>query len=234
MAVYTDPPSSSATRAPSTKCQRCDTLMRSPVVCEACQALFPVHDANYFDLLGLPRRYAMDDARLREAFRAIARSVHPDRFGDDADDIKELATRLSADVNHAFQALSDPVRRAAYLLEMSGGHGAAESRDVPQAVLTDVMMIREEIEEARAAGDQAALDRHRGAIAQRREQTLGRIAEHAERLASSSDEQKKELRLLLNSMKYYDNLLAELAEDPLKSEAERSRGLKPAARTQDE
>ncbi len=200
------------------KCRRCDAPLRSPAVCESCCALFPAPHANYFELLGLPRQYAIDERRLRDAFRSTARSVHPDRFAEQPAEVRALATRLSADVNQAFAVLSDPVRRASYLLEMSGGPSAADMRDVPPDLLAEVMMIREEVELARSSSDAAALQRHRQTILARRSLALQDIAGRAERITVSSDEEKRELRRRLNSMKYFDNLATELAGDPLEQD----------------
>jgi molecular chaperone HscB len=171
--------------------------------------------ADYFSLLGLPRAYAIDEKKLNAAFRAIARGVHPDRFGGAPEEIRSLATRLSAEVNQAFFVLSDPVRRADYLLEVAGGPSAAEMREVPSELLTDVMTLREEIDEAKIAGDDKTLQRHRKSIAARRQETLGQIASLAESSADLDEPRRRVLRRFLNSMKYFDNLLTELAADPL-------------------
>lgn len=198
-----------------TKCAHCEGPLQSPIVCEDCRSLFPASGVDYFAVLGLPRRYAIDPERMRRSFRSIARNVHPDRHTDQPPDVRALATRLSADVNQAFQVLSDPVQRAGYLLELYGGPSAADLREVADNVLTDVMMIREEVEAARGAGDAGALARHRAAVTEKKDRALQQIAELAERVAVADGEEKRTLRRLLNSMRYYDNLLAELAVDPL-------------------
>ncbi|MCH7993122.1 MAG: DnaJ domain-containing protein [Planctomycetes bacterium] len=105
-------------------------------MCTQCQTLMPVpHEASYFDLLGLQRTFAQDDARLATAFRAISRKIHPDRFAHGTEDTRLLATRLSAAVNHAYEVLKNPVRRAGYLLELAGGPDGSEMRDVPGNLL---------------------------------------------------------------------------------------------------
>ena len=198
------------------KCLNCEAKRTSPIVCEGCHSLYPLpHSADYFDLLSVPKLYAIDEAMLSAAFRAIARSVHPDRFGGERDEVHRLATRLSAEINQAFNVLKDPVKRADYMLELTGGPGAAGLREVPHGLLAEVMVLREQIDEAKAAGDTAAIDDHRTALAERREATIRQIAECADGLETSTEDQKKEMRRLLNSVKYYDSLLKELATDPL-------------------
>ena len=202
-----------------TKCLNCQSALTTPIVCGGCHSLYPRPPwADYFALLGLPRTYAIDEKKLNTSFRAIARGVHPDRFGGEPEEVQTLATRLSAEVNQAFHVLSDPVRRAGYLLELAGGPSPAEMREVPGDFLVDVMMLREEIDQAKTANDNDALQRHRESISARRQETLRQIAALAESSADLDEPRRKVLRQLLNSMKYYDNLLLEVAEDPLSSE----------------
>lgn len=197
------------------KCLNCHSALTSPIVCDGCHSLYPPPPwADHFSLLGLPRNYAIDEKKLNSCFRAIARGVHPDRFTGEPEEVRSLATRLSAELNQAFDVLSDPVRRADYLLELAGGPSAAEMREVPGEFLADVMLLREEIDQAKTAGDDDALRRHRESIAERRQATLRQIAALAESCAGLDEPRRRVLRLSLNSMKYYDNLLTELAVDP--------------------
>ncbi len=198
------------------KCLNCQAVLTTPLVCDGCHSLYPPpFGSDYFYLLGLPRSYAIDEKKLRDAFRTAARNIHPDRFGGAADEVRTLATQLSAELNEAFDALSDPVRRADYLLEIAGGPSAAEVREVSGEFLADVMTLREEIDQAKTAGDNDALRRHRESISARRQETLRQIAVLAESAADLDESRRRALRQLLNSMKYYDNLLTELACDPL-------------------
>jgi molecular chaperone HscB len=200
------------------KCMKCKAHLDFPIVCTGCQALYPrPQTADYFDLLGLERRYAVEETRLDAVSRALARNVHPDRFAGQPEEVRTLAIRLSAEVNQAIDVLRDPVRRAGYMLELAGGPSATEVRDVPPELLTDVMTLREQIEEARSSGHRDTLEHLRATINTRRAEILKRIAERADQLATSDDESKQEVRRLLNSVKYYDNLLKDLAVDPLAS-----------------
>ncbi len=198
------------------KCLKCDRELGSPIVCTGCKTLFPPpRSADYFDLLGLKRRYSIDDAQLTAAFRALTRNIHPDRFTDQPEEMRSLSTQLCAEINQALIILKDPVQRAAYMLESAGGPSAVELREVPGNLLAEVMIVREQVEVARFAGDDRALNRVRISLQTRRTEILRQVAEQADRLAACSDEQKKEMRRRLNAIKYLDNLLDELTVDPL-------------------
>lgn len=59
--------------------------------------------ADYYDILGIDP--SADPEQVRTAFRRVAAQVHPDAGGTCA---------LFRQVHHAYETLSDPVRRAAY------------------------------------------------------------------------------------------------------------------------
>lgn len=170
---------------------------------------------SHFQLLGMPQKFSIDEAQLRRAYRALAKDIHPDRFMDKDEQRRILATQLSADLNSAMAVLSDPAKRASYLLELAGGPSAIDVRDVPGALLAEVMMLHEEIKEALEGGNAEALADRRRTVAAKRDEALGEIATYADAMGDCSDGDKADCRKLLNSMKYYDNLLKLLATDPL-------------------
>lgn len=175
-------------------------------------------DADHFAVLGLPRRFDLTEGDINAAYRAMARSTHPDRFGGASAETIARATQLSAAVNEAHRTLNDPVTRAAYLLTLVGGPAADEVRDVPGNLLTEVLRLREQLEADKASGNHQALRQHRSTLERQRAATLDTIAALAGNIADSDNDERKSLRIELNAIKYYDNLLGELAEDPLASE----------------
>jgi len=78
-----------------------------------------------------------------------------------------------------------------------------------------VMMTREEIDEARAQGNQRRLQELRESLVARRETAMQSIAQRAGELRTAADGEKKEFRKLLNAVKYFENLLSHVASDPL-------------------
>jgi len=174
-------------------------------------------DADHFAVLGLPRRFDLTGAEISVAYRAMARRTHPDRFGGASAETIARATQLSAEVNEAYRTLSDTVTRAAYLLTLAGGAAADEVREVPGSVLAEIMMLREQLEADKASGDRKAMRQHRATLERQRAATLDRIAAFADNITDADIDDKKALRIELNIIKYYDNILRELAEDPLAS-----------------
>lgn len=193
------------------KCNSCDRTMESPVCCQSCHTLFPADVAmDHFRLFGLPRTYAMNLQDLHRRFLAISRNIHPDFFGGEAEEMRALSLRLSAQVNEAYQTLKDPVSRAEYMLESAGGKSSAQDKSVPGNLLAEVMALREQIEEAKDAGEQESLILLRAQIESRKLAIDDTVAKLCGRLDEPSDEVRTELRRQLNAIRYLNNLLSEL------------------------
>jgi molecular chaperone HscB len=197
----------STTVLPS-KCHACDRPMDLPSVCTGCHQLYPADGVSYFSLFGLPQAFDIDPQELRRRYLQLSREVHPDRGGD-AGVSDELRLRLSAQANHAYEVLGDPALRAEYLLELSGGNSAAQDKTVPPDVLSETLMLREEIDDAKRSGNAAALDPIANQVRSSFDRRLAEISAVARRLPGD-EPLRGELRLKLNALKYYQRMLEQL------------------------
>ncbi len=115
---------------------------------------------NHFELFGLPARFALDEAALDAAYRALQNQVHPDKFASAGDAEKRVALQWATRANEAYQTLRCPLKRAAYLCQLGGVDLQTESNTtMPSAFLMQQMEWREELEDARATADVAMLER---------------------------------------------------------------------------
>lgn len=195
------------------RCSLCDALQQAPLACADCHDLLEhVQGADYFELFGLARTYDVVDAELNAKYLAISRNIHPDRFTANDDTMQRFALRASAQVNKAYATLRDPFLRAEYLLESNGGRSASQDKRVPPALLAEVMLLREELEEARERGDDAAVAAMAATVKARRDATQVEIARLCGVLTGGGgDSVRDDLRMQLNAMKYYANLMTEIA-----------------------
>ena len=122
--------------------------------------------ADYFTLLGLPKHFDIAVTALDERFRQLQREVHPDRFAASDDAARRASMMLATQINSAYQTLRSPLKRAIYLLELSGIDVGAESNTAmsPEFLMTQ-MMWREQVADARASRDVAVLERLQSEIA---------------------------------------------------------------------
>lgn len=130
-------------------------------------------DADDFTLLGLPKAFALDRAKLDAAWKALQAQVHPDRFAAEGAAAQRVAMQWAVRVNEAHQRLKDPLKRAAYLCQLAGAPVNAESNTaMPGDFLMQQMTWREALDEVgNAAEAQALLDE----VTAERRQRLERV-----------------------------------------------------------
>jgi molecular chaperone HscB len=106
---------------------------------------------DYFELLGLPVCFAIDDKQLRDVYLRIQRVCHPDALAHKGSAERVAALQMSADMNGAYLTLKDPLKRAEYLLLLQGVKIGAEQGAVKpsQSLLMESMELREALMEAK-------------------------------------------------------------------------------------
>jgi len=112
---------------------------------------------NYFEFLGLPVEYNIDQAELSSRYRELQKQLHPDRHAHQSDREQRLAVQYTAYLNEALATLKSPLRRAQYLLSLKGVDTEQESSvQVDPAFLMEQMELRERVAEAPEHNDPEA------------------------------------------------------------------------------
>jgi len=122
----------------------------------------PAHDfqQDFFQLFGLPAAYRLDGELLDSRYRALQTQVHPDKFSHLSEAERRVSMQWATRVNEAYQTLTDPVKRARYLLSLHGESIHEESNTImPAEFLIEQMEWREAIQEAATACDTVALSK---------------------------------------------------------------------------
>jgi molecular chaperone HscB len=102
-----------------------------------------------FELMGLPRQFALDRELLDERWKALQKQAHPDRFAGEGGVAHRVAMQWSVRINEAYQRLKHPLKRAAYLCELYGAPVRAEDNTaMPAAFLMQQMEWREALDDA--------------------------------------------------------------------------------------
>lgn len=111
-----------------------------------------------FELMGLPRQFALDRALLDERWKALQKQAHPDRFAGEGGVAQRVAMQWSVRINEAYQRLKQPLKRAAYLCELYGAPVRAEDNTaMPTAFLMQQMEWREALDDAVSEDDVESL-----------------------------------------------------------------------------
>ncbi|MCA9274826.1 MAG: hypothetical protein KDA29_02260 [Phycisphaerales bacterium] len=157
---------------------------------------------NPFAVLGLTPDYRIDRDAIERAYRTRLANAHPDAGGSEID---------PSTLNQARAILLDDEQRAIVLLDLLGGPGASECKDLPDGFLMQMMMQRQEIEEAIESGGEAEReDWEQWGVQQRREHRE-QVASMFEKLDVQPDpESLRAIRVQLNAWRYIERLIEQL------------------------
>lgn len=172
-----------------------------------------------FEVLGLPRRFAVAADEVEARYLARSRELHPDFHQLASASEQRASLELTSVLNEAFATLRDPFKRAESLLALEGGPTPAEHKEMAPAFLEEMLELRMHIEELRERGDPAALSAMEKNLQQRRsrliEDIAGRFARY-EALTVSDPNRRGllvEVRQLLNAARYIQGQLRDLRAD---------------------
>ncbi|HLU68924.1 MAG TPA: Fe-S protein assembly co-chaperone HscB [Kofleriaceae bacterium] len=147
--------------------------------------------ADFFQVLGLPRRFALDPAELERSYLERSREVHPDRQAGGSAEQRIGAAGAAMLVNQAYRALRRELPRAEHLLELEGV-AIGDNEPVAPELLAEMLELREELAERKAAGDRAGLDRLEEAARTRERGELSRLGELFAALEAAGPDERAE------------------------------------------
>jgi len=99
--------------------------------------------ADYFALLDEPRRPWLDPEVLKVKFHALTAMVHPDRVHLATEPERQAANQRYAELNAAYQCLSEPKERLHHLLELERGDKVEDVQKISPGTMDSFMEIGE-------------------------------------------------------------------------------------------
>jgi molecular chaperone HscB len=172
-----------------------------------------------FATLGLPRRYQLDVRQLETNYRELQRVLHPDRHGSAAASQRRMNLLKAVEVNEAYRALKNEVARGEALLTLYAAGAPPEAGQEDPEFLMEVLELREELSEAHAAGNVAAVRAlaDRALRAKRAiDAELGAAFDTLSRSVSTAE--LTAARKLLGRLKYFHRFLDEVSAFEQRSE----------------
>ncbi len=105
---------------------------------------------NYFELFDIESIFEIDTNALHSYQQQLLARFHPDRFVTASEQEKRLSVQQASWINDAYQTLSNPVKRARYLLKISGLDVNDENETTSDAeFLMEQMTLREHLDRCR-------------------------------------------------------------------------------------
>jgi molecular chaperone HscB len=201
-------------------CWSCEKNAGGGLTCTSCGAIQPPDPkVDHFQVFGIERRYAVEVADLERRYKDMTKVLHPDRFARADERARRASLKRSIQLNEAWRTLKDPVRRAEYLLSLSGVEVGAEDGTskrvdgqkvrlpVAPALLMEVMELREGLAEARAAQDHGRVDKLARDVLARKESALRAVGS----VFAQKQPDVEAIARDLVAVRYYDRFLDEVA-----------------------
>ena len=158
--------------------------------------------SDAFGLLGLPARFDLDPGVIEAAFFERQKQLHPDKHASAPAAERVAILSRSRALNDAYQTLKKPTSRAEYLLEREGVT-IGDNERIDPAIVMRVLEAREELAEARAAGERGKVEDLRAAMQDRRASAIAELSEHFTAHALP------EVKRVLIGLRYIDRYLEE-------------------------
>lgn len=201
------------TAAPAGVCGDCGAALETAAVCFACGVPRRLGlEADAFALFGLEPAYALERAALDAMHERLTVALHPDFFAGGPAEVHQLAERLSARINAAYETLADPSRRAGLLLELWADPEALDTRELPPGFLEEMFMLQEQVDDLGEDAPDAERAPLRDQVQRRLDETL---AERERLFAKAADDPAPErwqaIQSNLNQENYLRRLLERLA-----------------------
>lgn len=102
---------------------------------------------NYFEIMGLPVSFQLDEDLLRKTYYENSKKFHPDFHTLSSPEDQEEALNMSTLNNLAYKTLLDFDKRLKYILELTNTIEQEEKYDLSLDFLMEMMEINEEIME---------------------------------------------------------------------------------------
>ena len=107
---------------------------------------------NYFEIFDVAPTYDVDQKGLLKRYLGLQRKFHPDRYIASSEAEKRINMQWVAEINLAFETLSDDLQRSIYLLKLNG-HELEENPTLDKGILLKQIELREGLAEIKRDSD---------------------------------------------------------------------------------
>jgi len=164
-----------------------------------------------FDVLALKPAFELDTNELEQRYRDLQKQLHPDKFAQASASEKRTSLTRAVDVNQAYRALRDDLKRAEILLARLEGELAGSPTTDP-SLLMEVMELREALAEAKSERDVPAVKALQSDVLGREQAAIMSLKQAFQVLQQGPDgAARAEAHRALSKLRYYRRFQEEVA-----------------------
>lgn len=167
-----------------------------------------------FATLGLPRRYEIDLPQLESRYRELQKALHPDRHAGASASQRRMSMLKAVEVNDAYRALKDDLRRAEALLVAYGDEtNVQELREDPE-FLMQMLELREALGEAKEGRDRGRVRELTAQVERMQRRAREELCNAFDALTDApraDAEQLEAARRVIGRLKYFRRFLDEVS-----------------------
>lgn len=164
-----------------------------------------------FETLGIVPQFDLDMKSVEARHRELSRALHPDRYAQSPAAERRMALSRAIEVNEAWRALRDPIKRAEALLRRLGvATGETQEPKPDPELLMEMMEAREELSSAASAKDMATVHSLHLKMEGREREVLTSLGKGFA-LATPSTESARKLAQQLGELRYLRRFLDEVS-----------------------
>lgn len=167
---------------------------------------------NYFELFSMQPSFDINLNDIDERFRKLQKEFHPDRFTSVSDQERRIAMQFTAQINEAYQTLTDPLERGSYLLKLNGINIKDETDTrMDTAFLMEQMELREQLETAKTSNHPDELiSKLSKTISAGQKNRITELKKCFEKIAD--DDNKERARELLRELQFFEKMAQQIEE----------------------
>jgi molecular chaperone HscB len=199
------------------RCWCCDATLARSLFCPACEAIQSLPpQADYFEVLGIPRRLVVDADTLQTRYFELSRRFHPDLYQTGPARARSASVTNTAALNRAYGTLRDPFERGRYWLTLQGQSLSADNNAVPADLASLVFDVQEKLDALRQDVEETLIDemgRIRDQLRERQADLLTQLGENFRRWDARGDDAGNltvELKTIVASVNYLRTLLRDV------------------------
>ncbi|CAD6221209.1 GSCOCG00005090001-RA-CDS [Cotesia congregata] len=131
------------------KCWQCNFPFKSEIFCKKCETVLkPPEEFDYFEILGIERKFDLDMTDVRQKYKQLQNKLHPDKLLNKPKKDQQYLKDMSGLISNAYYTLLNPLHRGIYLLELNNLSVPEETVPIEPEFIMEIMERNEVIDDA--------------------------------------------------------------------------------------